>query len=106
MNKRILPRGKTIRRAATLLLALALLLGLTPAALAAVGTGWDDDCRGNPSGDGFGKHKWVKEWEDPTGCTTPMYVGFVNIIKCANIESIHFLYTLQTRQCCAIMHYQ
>lgn len=81
MNKRILPRGKTIRRAATLLLALALLFGLTPAALAAVGTGWDDDCRGNPSGDGYGRHNWVKQSEVPgNGCTSPGTATY----RCAN----------------------
>ena len=66
-----------IKRLIAVFIALLLLLGTLPtAALAAVGAGWDDDCRGNPSGDGYGKHKWVKEWEDPTGCTSPMYVGY------------------------------
>ena len=65
------------RKLLAILLSLSLLLSLLPAtALAAVGPNWNDECRGNPKGDGYGKHNWVKEWEDPTGCTTPMYVGY------------------------------
>ena len=65
------------RRILAVLLSLSLMLSLLPAtALAAVGPNWNDECRGNPKGDGYGKHNWVKQWEDPTGCTTPMYVGY------------------------------
>ena len=56
---------------ASVLLILALLLGLVPSALAAVGTGWKDDCRMNPKGDGYGKHNWVKQWEEAgSSCTS------------------------------------
>ena len=50
-----------MKRLMTMLLTLAMLLTLLPApALAAVGTGWKDDCRGNQTSDGYGKHNWVK----------------------------------------------
>ena len=54
------------RRIPIILLTLALLLTLLPAtALAAAGTGWNDDCRGNPtpSSSEYGKHNWVKQSE-------------------------------------------
>ena len=60
------------RRITAITLALALLLSLMPSALAAVGTDWNDECRGNPSGDGYGKHNWVKQDEVPgNNCTSP-----------------------------------
>ena len=62
------------RKLTAILLALALFLTLLPAAaLAAVGPGWDDDCRGNPiaGGEGFGRHNWVKQSETPgKNCTS------------------------------------
>ena len=67
-----------MKRWMTLLLTLAMLLTLLPTtALAAVGTGWNDDCRGNPSGNGYGKHNWVKQSEVPgNGCTYPGVAGY------------------------------
>ena len=64
------------RRFIAVVLVLTLLLGLLPAAaLAAVGTGWDDDCRGNKQMDTlgnvtYGQHDWVKQSETPgSSCT-------------------------------------
>ena len=58
-------------RFTAILLALALLAGLLPTALAAPGPGWDDDCRGNPAGDGYGKHDWVLQSQTPgASCTS------------------------------------
>ena len=55
----------------SIILTLALLLTLLPPALAAVGTSWDSDCRGNPKQGGYGKHDWVKQSETPgENCTS------------------------------------
>lgn len=56
------------RRILAILLTFTLLLGLVPTALAAVGTGWNDNCRANRQTDKqgnvtYGKHKWVKKSE-------------------------------------------
>ncbi|MBQ6595664.1 MAG: peptidoglycan-binding protein [Clostridia bacterium] len=59
------------------ILTLVLLLGLVPSsAFAAVGTGWNDDCRGHrvqgdtPGTIVYGKHDWVKKSETPgSSCT-------------------------------------
>lgn len=62
-----------------IVLALVLMLSLLPqAALAAVGTGWNDDCRGNPTVVGtYGKHNWIKDWETPgADCTSPGKAGY------------------------------
>ena len=54
------------RRITAIVLILLMLLGLIPAAFAAVGTGWNDDCRGNVKQNvtgvaEYGKHNWVKQ---------------------------------------------
>ncbi len=61
-----------------LALALTMLLGMLPAAMAATGSGWDDDCPQNflpgtdPTHASYGKHNWVKRTEDPGNrCTAP-----------------------------------
>ena len=63
-------------RRIAIILTLTLLLDLIPSALAAVGTGWDDDCRGNKQMDTlgnvtYGQHDWVKRSETPgSSCTS------------------------------------
>ena len=57
-------------RLTAIILALSLLLGLLPTALAAGGAGWNDDCPENYQADEFGtykpgKHNWVKQSETP-----------------------------------------
>ncbi len=69
---------KQYRRIA-FVLALIMLLGVVPASVqAAVGTGWNDDCRGHRVDSGtlgtiaYGKHNWVKQSETPGNtCTSP-----------------------------------
>ena len=64
------------RRLIAIILTLTLLLDLIPSALAAVGTGWDDDCRGNKQMDTlgnviYGQHDWVQRSETPgSSCTS------------------------------------
>lgn len=60
-----------------LILTLTMLLGMMPAALAVIGTGWDDDCRANISGGldpaqfVYGKHHWEMDVEVPgNSCTS------------------------------------
>ena len=54
------------------LLVIALLLMLPATALARVGSGWKDDCRGNRQQDGgYGEHNWEKVSEEPgSSCTS------------------------------------
>ena len=60
-----------IRKIAAVALIVFLLLGMLPtAALAAVGSGWNDECKENAQPDAFGtytygKHDWVKKSEKP-----------------------------------------
>lgn len=62
---------------------MVLLLGLMPTtSFASVGTGWNDDCRGNTTYTNtgtvlYGKHNWVKQFEDPGNtCTSPGVAGY------------------------------
>jgi len=74
-----------IHRLLACVLALLLALGEIPVAVAAtsIGTGWDDDCRGNVvTPTSYGKHKWVLQFEDQgNSCTSPG-VGVYNCAYC------------------------
>ena len=74
-----------IQRFLACVLALLLALGEIPVAVAAtsIGTGWDDDCRGNAvTPTSYGKHKWVLQFEDQgNSCTSPG-VGVYNCAYC------------------------
>ncbi len=79
------------KRIIAILLALVLLLGLMPSALAKVGTGWDDDCRGNKKQDKqgnvtYGEHDWEKQSETPGSSCTSKGTATYHCSKCgANI---------------------
>ena len=49
-----------LRRTMALALVLALVLGLLPAALAAVGSGWNDECKENKKPDALGTYTYGK----------------------------------------------
>ncbi len=75
-----------LKRAMAILLTMMLLAGFMPTALASVGTGWNDDCRGNPIAGGedqnpvYGKHNWVKQSEIAgQSCTS----GGVAVYSCS-----------------------
>ena len=78
---------KTRRILALVLTLTVLLMGLAPTALASVGSGWNDECRGNKSMDAYGnvkygKHDWVKLTEDPGSSCTSKGVAVYRCSQC------------------------
>ena len=72
-----------IHRLLACVLALLLLFGELPVAAAAIGTGWDDDCRANPvTPASYGKHKWVLQSEAPGNTCTSPGIGFYRCAHC------------------------
>lgn len=68
-----------LRKRIAIALAMVLLLSLLPQAVfAGVGTGWNDQCRGNPNSVGtYGNHNWVKQWErSGSDCTSKGRAGY------------------------------
>ena len=75
------------RRMLAFLLSLLLVFSSLPPASAAVGTGWDDDCRGNPVVDQsgnkvYGRHNWVLRSSTPGETCTSKGTGSYRCSYC------------------------